>query len=114
MDDVSLATALAALATSTPARVFWTGYDTARLVVTEHWRDWQAPTASIVLNESGQVVSGGGTKMICTPRRWVDIWGRRIDESWNQAVECAKGWLMSRPGMTEVSLPMPHNFGSTR
>lgn len=48
------------------------------------------------------MVSGGGADVMCTPRKWVDIWGRRIDESWNQAVECARGWLMSRPGMTEV------------
>lgn len=106
LDDQDFSVALAALSAVSPPEVFWAGYDTARLVSVAHWRDWLCPAISIVLDQ-GKVVEGGGAEIMCTPRRWIDIWGRRIDEAWNQAVECAKGWIMSRSGMSEVSHHRP-------
>ena len=108
LSDQDLSTALAAISALTPSQVFWAGYDTARLVSVDHWRDWLCPAISLVLDE-GRVVEGGGSEVLCTPRRWVDIWVRRIDEAWKQAVDCAKGWIMSRPGMTEVRLVPAHH-----
>ena len=102
-----LAEAVSQIATSTDPRVFWAGFDTARLVSTVYWQAWQCPAITLVQNEFGQVLQGGGEVIRCTPRKWVDIWGRRIEDVWNQAVDCAKGWLMSRPGMTEVG-HVPH------
>lgn len=107
LDERQLAEALADLTATTPPQCFWAGYDTARLVAITHWREWQCCAFSIRLDDAGRVMEGGGDEIVCTPRKWVDIWGRRIDDVWKQSVECAKGWLMSRPGMNEVS----HNSG---
>lgn len=102
-DQKHLASALAQLSDPAKAQVFWAGFDTARLVSTAYWQEWLCPAITLLQNEHGQVVQGGGAVIMCTPRKWVDIWGRRIDDVWDQAVDCVKGWLMSRPGMTEVS-----------
>lgn len=103
IDPSQLAGLLAPLMGSPSSEIFWAGFDTARLVSTEHWQAWQCPAIMLVQNNLGQLVPGGGEVIMVTPRKWVDIWGRRIEDVWKQAVECGKGWLMSRPGMTEVS-----------
>lgn len=108
LDTRQLAGALAGLSDSSDSPVFWAGFDTARLVSRAHWSQWLCPAVTYVQNESGQFIKGGGEVVWCTPRKWVDIWGRRLEEVWTQSVDCAKGWLMSRPGMTEVS-PSPHS-----
>jgi hypothetical protein len=100
----SLDVTLASIPTATSQSVFWAGYDTARLVHIEFWPLWQSSARNLKLGDNGLVISGGEGEIKCTPRRWVDIWGRRIDKVWEQAVGSARGLLISRPGLTEVSL----------
>lgn len=85
-----------------PPAAFWAGYDTARLVSTTFWPEWQCLARRFMLEENGKVNPEGEGEVRCTPRIWVDIWGRKMEGKWEEAVGCAKGWLMSRPGMTEV------------
>jgi hypothetical protein len=99
-----LAHILAALPSIRPSQVFWAGYDTARLVSTDFWTEWQCPARQYGIGGEGRLIPSGVGEVRCTPRIWVDIWGRRIAEKWQEAVGCAKGWLLSRPGMTEVGL----------
>jgi hypothetical protein len=93
---------LAGLSTTNHPRVFWAGYDTARLVSQSFWPEWQCPARRFKLDEDGKVDPEGDGEVRCTPRIWVDIWGRRMEDKWDEAVGCAKGWLISRPGLTEV------------
>jgi hypothetical protein len=88
---------------TTEPLVFWAGYDTARLVSTSFWSEWLCPARRFRIQEDGKIMSEGDGEVRCTPRIWVDIWGRRLEDKWAEAVGCAKGWLVSRPGMTEVS-----------
>lgn len=82
---------------------FWAGYDTARLVSSSFWPEWQCPARRIKIEDDGRINPEGSGVVMCTPRVWVDIWGRRLEQKWEEAVGCAKGWLISRPGMSEVS-----------
>jgi hypothetical protein len=101
----SLNATLASIPAATSQSVFWAGYDTARLVHIEFWPLWQSSARNLKLGDNGLVISGGEGEIKCTSRRWVDIWGRRIDKVWEQAVGSARGLLISRPGLTEVSVP---------
>jgi len=83
---------------------FWAGYDTARLVSQSFWSEWQCSARQIKIGEHGRFSPEGEGEVRCTPRIWIDIWGRRLNEKWEEAVGCAKGWLISRPGMSEVCL----------
>jgi hypothetical protein len=94
---------------------FWAGYDTARLVSKSFWSEWQCSARQLKLDIDGRVNPEGEGVVRCTPRIWVDIWGRRLEQKWKEAVGCAKGWLVSRPGMSEVShssflLPVADNI----
>jgi hypothetical protein len=99
---------LAALSNDTIRPVtFWAGYDTARLVSKSFWSEWQCPARQLKLDIDGRVNPEGEGVVRCTPRIWVDIWGRRLEQKWKEAAGCAKGWLVSRPGMSEVSHSSP-------
>lgn len=80
----------ASLAADSPPEVFWAGYDTPRLISTQHWDDWThaVPRKNIRVR----------------PRRWVDIFGEMLKEDWERCLKCAVGYVMVRPGVLTVSL----------
>lgn len=72
-------------------KIFWAGYDTARIISKDFWHEWTVA----VPNSSIERLS---------PRRWVDIWGNIIPEDWDRAVRSVTGQVMHRPGITEWDL----------
>lgn len=98
VDDVDAA--LAALALEADPRVFWAGYDNARLVSRVHWAGW----CTRVKPRATFLAAPNKPRIECAPRRWVDIWGDVIPSEWDRAVKVVLGQLISRPGMTEHEL----------
>jgi transcription factor C subunit 3 len=93
--------ALASLSRETAKRVFWTGYDTARLVATEHASAWLTATRPRKLDESGRVIRDLPA-VPTRPRRWITINGELLHDEWDKAVRCVSGHLLARPGISEV------------
>jgi len=86
--------------------VFWAGYDTARIVHRVYWPYWAVHTAPPVVLEDGRIAGisqESNDDRLVAPRRWVDIYGRRVEEEWEKAKRNVLGWIVARPGMSEVS-----------
>lgn len=99
---------LAALA---KREVFWAGYDTARIVHRVFWPCWAVHTAPPVVLEDGRIAGISqepNADRLVAPRRWVDIYGRRVEEEWEKAKGNVLGWIVARPGMSEVRLALGH------
>lgn len=80
-----------------PPAVFWSGYDTARLVAMEFWPSWTIRTRPFELKENKE------SERCTTPRRWLDIYGQVLHTEWVRAVNRIASHLMMRPGITQVS-----------
>ncbi|KIR74664.1 hypothetical protein I310_00938 [Cryptococcus deuterogattii CA1014] len=80
-----------------PPAVFWSGYDTARLVAMEFWPSWTIRTRPFELKENKE------SERCTTPRRWLDIYGQVLHTEWVRAVNRVASHLMMRPGITQVS-----------
>lgn len=89
---------LAALALESEQRVFWAGYDNARVIAHKFWGDW---TVDVTPQADGDTKA---EKVKCAPRRWVTIWGGIIESEWHRAIKAATGQLVLRPGVTERQL----------
>ncbi|WVQ97216.1 hypothetical protein IAU59_004326 [Kwoniella sp. CBS 9459] len=86
-----LALAAADLASShQPQKVFWAGYDTARLVLKDHWKEWTIMT----------IPKGGLREVPTNPRRWCDLYGYLMKSDWNKAVNAVRSQIVVRPGIT--------------
>jgi hypothetical protein len=94
--------ALAALAKEETPRVFWAGYDTARLVLTAHWPKWTIPTRPMPSTPSGELTEED--ERCTSPRKWINIWGEVVKEDWDLCWRAALSYIITRPGLTEVSL----------
>lgn len=98
LEDVDAA--LAALALEDTPRIFWAGYDNARLVGVQFWDQW-----SVDLTDRSHDSDGVKAEQVrVAPRRWVDIWGNNIPAEWERAVKLVVAHLVTRPGITEHSL----------
>nr|XP_019050604.1 hypothetical protein I302_01041 [Kwoniella bestiolae CBS 10118]OCF29534.1 hypothetical protein I302_01041 [Kwoniella bestiolae CBS 10118] len=82
--------ALASLASEREQQVFWTGYDTARLVSVDQRDKWCVKTTP---PESSEEVHMG-------PRRWYDVYGVFREDDFVQVVQCVKGLVVVRPGIS--------------
>jgi hypothetical protein len=98
----ALDTALAALSNEQTQRVFWAGYDTARIISISHSRAWMALTRPYVLSPHGALDRQAG-RVMCIPRRWMTIYGGVMEQEWRRARTCAAGHILGRPGIMEVS-----------
>lgn len=91
------------------ARVFWAGYDTARLVHLDYWKEWTAFYRDGVRDSTNQVVelsSFPGRNVL--PRIWTDIFGHMVPDLWERAKRNVLGYIIGRPGASEVSVsPLP-------
>jgi len=85
--------------------IFWAGYDTARIVHTSYWQAWALATRPPIRDPDGRIlgVSTDDTKeVLVAPRRWTTVWGERVESTWEAAKRNVIGWVVSRPGCTEV------------
>ncbi|WRT65885.1 uncharacterized protein IL334_002836 [Kwoniella shivajii] len=87
--SIHLSQVLSAL-TAENQQVFWTGYDTARLVLREHWRSW-----TIIVRPAGEEED-----MAVNPRRWCDLSGRLVKDDFDAIAESVKSLIVIRPGIT--------------
>lgn len=98
LEDVDAS--LAALALEEEPRIFWAGYDNARLVSAQHWDQWSVDLA----DRSKDTKDNQAEAVRVAPRRWVDIWGNNMPSEWERAVKLVVAHLVTRPGITEHSL----------
>lgn len=98
LEDVDAS--LAALAMEEAPRIFWAGYDNARLVALQYWDQWSADLTDRSNDSDGVKAE----EVRVAPRRWVDIWGNNIPAEWERAVKLVVAQLITRPGITEHSL----------
>lgn len=113
--EIDLNTLPPTLAALAQRETFWAGYDTARIVHTDHWTEWAIRTRPPIAHEDGRVTGlspDPNSERLVVPRRWVDVYGRLVKEEWEQAKRNVIGWVMSRPGMTEVRLVCLDRNGS--
>ena len=71
---------------------FWTGYGEIVLVSSHYVPSW-----SVILSED----EVSYTRL--APRRWLDIYGRRIPEVWEAACKAVMGCVLFHPGISQVS-----------
>ena len=45
---------------------------------------------------------GAERKSMVFPRRWLDIYGRKLDEMWEAALRAVVGQILLRPGISQV------------
>ncbi|OXC70975.1 hypothetical protein AYX13_00392 [Cryptococcus neoformans] len=81
-----------------PPAVFWSGYDTARLVAAEFWPSWTIRTRPFELKEKKE------SERFTTPRRWLDVYGQVLHTEWIRAVNRVASHLMMRPGISQRRL----------
>ncbi|ORY28627.1 hypothetical protein BCR39DRAFT_534519 [Naematelia encephala] len=98
----ALDSAFSFLAREGAQRVFWAGYDTARLVSISHWDDWTLPCRTRVLTERGDPDYQKAVPRRCYPRRWIDIWGEVIESEWRRSIRSMIGHFVYQSNMTEV------------
>lgn len=92
--------ALAALAREAEQRIFWAGYDNARLVAVTFWDQWSVDLTDKFTDPK----DAPPEEVRVAPRRWVDIWGNIIPAEWERAIKLVVGHLITRPGITEHDL----------
>ena len=91
------------LASQNPTCVFWGGYDTARLIYSDYWREWSIIGRPAMRNSAGHVIAVTTEERRICPRRWINIYGERMETEWHKAKRAVMGQILSRPSMTEVS-----------
>lgn len=103
IDGLTLARVLEALP---EGEVFWAGYDTARIVHSSFWSAWALPTRPPIRDDDGHILGeskDAGLETLVVPRKWTTVWGERVDSAWAAAKRNVIGWIVSRPGCSEVS-----------
>nr|ODO02333.1 hypothetical protein L204_01066 [Cryptococcus depauperatus CBS 7855] len=94
----TLHAALAAFALEPVPRVFWAGYDTARIVSREYWPAWSIMTRPMDSKDNKD------SSQLTNPRRWVDIYGELNVQEWIRIVNGVVSYLMARPGVSLKTL----------
>lgn len=96
---VQLDQSLAFLSSQDDHTVFWTGYDTARLVSKEYWESWCVK----VTPQGSNLTDGNANAVLLGPRRWYDVYGVFKEDDFVKVVESVKSLIISRPGSGLVS-----------
>lgn len=78
----------------------WTGYGTVVLVSAGAIRPW---TVTVV----GYDPQNAERTQMIFPRRWLDIYGRKLDDGWEAALRSVLGLVLLRPGISQVSTQVP-------
>ena len=74
---------------------YWTGYAAIVLVSAAHIRPWAVAVPDAENAEA---------KSLVLPRRWLDIYGRKLLDVWEAAMRAVVGAILLRPGISQVSL----------
>ncbi|THH29725.1 hypothetical protein EUX98_g4460 [Antrodiella citrinella] len=89
----SLPTVITHLTSAPIPAAFWTGYGEIALVSSAHLKSWSA------------VTSQGHEDMIRVfPRRWLDLYGRLVQNVWKAALKAVMGVIVFRPGLTQAEI----------
>ncbi|WWC87968.1 uncharacterized protein L201_002870 [Kwoniella dendrophila CBS 6074] len=94
-EQETLKSALAALAEEEKHRVFWTGYDTARLVLTDYWESWSIKLRPRRVDNNEQQLDD----IRINPRRWYNLYGEWNCEDYKKSIESVKSLIILRPGI---------------
>ena len=77
----------------------WTGYNAVVLVHAGAIRPWTV----VVSHHSAQAgAAADGPQSIVFPRRWLDIYGRKLQDVWETALRAVLGFVLLRPGISQV------------
>ncbi|KAI0374486.1 hypothetical protein BV20DRAFT_961659 [Pilatotrama ljubarskyi] len=81
---------------------YWTGYAAIVLVAAAHIRPW---TVTVPDAEDAHP-EGANTerKTMLFPRRWLDIYGRKLHEVWEAAMHAALSLVLLRPGISQAEI----------
>ncbi|CDO70216.1 hypothetical protein BN946_scf184942.g16 [Trametes cinnabarina] len=74
---------------------YWTGYAAIVLVAATHIKPW---TVTVTGPEDA------GMQSIVFPHRWLDIYGRKLNDVWDAATRAIVGLILLRPGISQVSV----------
>lgn len=76
----------------------WTGYAAVVLVSAKAIRPWTVTVSDAQTPDR---------KSMIFPRRWLDIYGRKLDEVWEAAMRSVLGLVLLRPGISQVRVAVP-------
>lgn len=79
----------------------WTGYNAIALVASAHIRKWTVTISDSRGEEFESTFSPPQNSMIF-PRRWLDIYGRKLTEMWEAALRGVLGLVLLHPGVSQV------------
>ncbi|KAI1797576.1 hypothetical protein LXA43DRAFT_1126097 [Ganoderma leucocontextum] len=79
----------------------WTGYTVIALVASASIRKWTV-TISDSQEEETESTSEPPQKSMIFPRRWLDIYGRKLTEMWESALRAVLGLVLLHPGISQV------------
>ncbi|KAI0359061.1 hypothetical protein OH77DRAFT_1396288 [Trametes cingulata] len=84
---------------------YWTGYAAVVLVAATHIRPWtvSVPDAEPRSEAEGEV-DERTTKTMLFPRRWLDIYGRKLHDVWEAAMRAALSLVLLRPGISQAEI----------
>ncbi|KAI0651544.1 hypothetical protein C8Q79DRAFT_933943 [Trametes meyenii] len=74
---------------------YWTGYSAVALVSATRIRPW---AITVPDPENADVRS------MVFPRRWLDIYGRKLREVWDTALRAVMGLILLRPGISQAEI----------
>ncbi|KAI0757275.1 hypothetical protein C8Q80DRAFT_1132805 [Daedaleopsis nitida] len=100
LDSVSEYTLFSVVQRMTEAPVplaHWTGYGTVILVSAGAIRPW-------TVTVEGHGLHNAGREQMIFPRRWLDIYGRKVDEVWEAALRSVLGLVLMRPGISQADV----------
>jgi len=78
---------------SLPALAFWTGYTSIALVSSLYLKNW-----AVAVPETED------SKIMIFPRRWLDIFGRKISDVWEAALKAVSGIIVLHPGVSQSEI----------
>ena len=106
MGDSEIYSALAHI--SATKQIFWAGYDLPRAVAFEYQSNWKVKALQRS-KSAGEATPPQRVEV--APRRWLDVFGDRMDEEWDRIVLGIIGLITMRSGLTEVSPRSVHSKG---
>ncbi|KAI8995421.1 hypothetical protein BD414DRAFT_410090 [Trametes punicea] len=74
---------------------YWAGYAAIVLVHATHIKPW---TVAVTDPENADL------KLMVFPRRWLDIYGRKVHDLWDAAMRAAVGLILLRPGTSQAEI----------
>ena len=82
----------------------WTGYNSIALVSSAAIRPWTVTVDDIPVGdpERPSTSDAPAPKSMIFPRRWLDIYGRKLDDVWESALRAVLGLVLLHPGVSQV------------